>query len=175
VDPVLARIVAACDAGLADKRARRDEAEEAQWAAECSGDEIIILARRLERAWDRGQKEKPRGFDTPEDAEIAAEEAQEYAETLFALAQAIERSEGYRAAEAAGFPHRKAIIRGPRVRNVAASQRDSKPADGEPAKKLTRTEQWLLQQEARQGPMPQRPAPVVPQPADMGWHRGTEL
>jgi hypothetical protein len=52
------KIVGALDAELARRRTKRDAVQDAAWEAEFGGDAIILLAKRLERDFDRRQKEK---------------------------------------------------------------------------------------------------------------------
>jgi hypothetical protein len=163
-----AKLVSALDVEMAKRQSRRDAVEDAAWAAEFSGDEIVLLAKRLEPRWDRLQS-KPRSprpavaSMSVEDRECALEAALDYAKQLFSLAGAIERDEARKEDEAARkaaeevgapLPKRRPIILGPRIRKVAGLGRDpgaaaAKTVDGEgKSKKMSRTEQRRAEQEA---------------------------
>jgi hypothetical protein len=98
-----------------------------QWAAECGNDDIIMIARRLSRAWDRPrpQVQVP---TSPDDVECLIEQVEGYAKTLLTLAAAVERQERFKAAEEAGTLNKKRpIIIGPRVRRLRRPRRPVPP------------------------------------------------
>jgi hypothetical protein len=179
-----ARIVASLDAELAKRQSKRDAAEDRRWADE-GLDDVILLARRLARHWDRHRaKPKTRPLAAvPEDLEFALEEALEQAKSLYALAEAVERAERLREIEASGAPRRRPVVIGPRVRAAAPSAK-AKPTvdilakcDGPTsAPRKSRTEIWREQQQAqaaaRQGMLPRPETRPAPPETALGWFRG---
>ena len=112
LDPsAAARIVESLDRELERRQARKDEAEDKRWAAECGGDEVIMLAKRLERNRDRHSNKEPRASvpTSPEDVECLLEEALEDAKSLFLLAEMVEGIEQAKADEAAGIRRRPKV------------------------------------------------------------------
>lgn len=182
-----AKLVSALDAEIARRLSRKDAAQDAAWEKELAGDEIVLMARRMARDWDRQQKApRPSVPMSLEDRECMLEETLDYARSLFSLAAAIDQDERRPEAEAAGTLRRTrpVILGGPRIRAAAPAGNDPivvdvlAKSDGPgKAPRKSRTEIWREQQEAeraaRQQMLPLRPAPPVLQQTELGWHRGS--
>jgi hypothetical protein len=174
--PVVASNIAQAASVLQAEKERRqsakDEAEDLAWAQACSNDDVVMMARKLFRAWGRpaaGVQE----IQSPEDVEVLLEQMTEYARTLHGLAESIDRSEGYKEAEAAGTLHRRQpLVLGPGPPRAAYGA-SSKPVldvmakggdAGGKGRRLTRTEQPRLDEQAqaaaRLAALPQQPALV---------------
>lgn len=151
------KAAAALEAELSRRQAVRDEAEDIRWAQEVGNDELILLARRFSRSWDRTGP-PPVVPTSPEDIEVLVEQMTELAKSLFTLASAVESAEE---AESAGElrPQRASGSR-PRPAGHQAQGGGNGAGKG---KKLSRTEAARAKAEAdaavRQALLPQ--APVV--------------
>jgi hypothetical protein len=104
MDPTAAaRIIESLDLELARRQAKRDAVQDAAWAEEFEGDEVILTAKRLDRAWDR--KQRLPFFELLGDAEGDVVSAADFAKQLFAIATVVDREEDRREDEAAGVEH----------------------------------------------------------------------
>ncbi len=137
----------------AEFQAERDAAQDAEWAADCGNDPIIMMARRLARAWDRRPTGPVQVPETAEDVEVLQEQKLDYAKTLFSLAEAVGREERRKEMEEAGTLQRqRPVVTGPRIcRSYGGNQADvmaKTGGDGKPTRKLTRTEVFQQQEQA---------------------------
>src|SRR5215467_6932651 len=107
LDPgAIEKIVASLDAEISRRRARRDEAEDARWAAESDGDELILFAKRLARDWDRSNKESQTPvLRTRDEIERAEDEIIQ----LMEIARIVESFEQRKEDAAAGIPRRAVV------------------------------------------------------------------
>lgn len=151
LDPsAAAKLVDVLDREIAKRQARKDAEQDAQWERECA-DDIILLAKRLSRGWDRLQQDpgRPRCPSpmSPEDVECMLEETLDYAKALFSIAEGVELEEQRKEIEPSGAPRRKPVIMGPRVQNIAGLGRDPAAASAK-SKKVSRTEIALQKADA---------------------------
>jgi hypothetical protein len=166
LDPsAAARIVESLDRELERRQARKDEAEDKRWAAECGGDEVIMLAKRLERNRDRHRNKESRASipTSPEDVECLLEEALENATSLFLLAEMVERDEQGKADEAAGIRRRPKVTH--HVRRVAKLVPES------PRSKLDPAAPKVVERTGRRRSEPALAMPGTPE-AEGRWLRG---
>jgi hypothetical protein len=187
MDPVAAaRIVESLDRELAKRQSAKDKVQDAAWYADFAGDEVIILAKRLARHWDRHRakpKTRPLVPPTPEDVECQNEETLETAKALFSLAEAVERDERHKEIEASGAPRRRPVVLGPQVRAAAPAGKERivvdvmAKSDGAPAPhRRSRTEAYLEKQAAEAAARQQMLPPVPARPEQVEfWRRGVVL
>jgi hypothetical protein len=155
-----AKLVSALDAELLRRQAKRDEAQDAAWAEQFAGDELIelmIFVKQLERQWDRT---KPGASLAPLDDAVIAE-LEDRAISFYSMAETLEGLEQAREDEAAGIRRRPKVTHVRSVAKLLPTAPRPDPAAPKPAERVGR----------RNGAAPALAMPGTPE-ADARWVHG---